>query len=689
MKQRHRVGELLYGVMAQQSEDPLAVEAVLWLLTGVARGLQNSAELELEEDDYGGGGGGDDGSGGDEGGGGGGGGCYGPAGSSWSNTSPRRRRPSEEEDRVRALLQPQLWAAVIQGLASLQDPGPCFFLWHTACLLLYDLSGMYLADAPAPTIDAAAAFLLRALAHPITCPVAAAALKQTCLWCCDPDKGRLGRGRERATAGRLGGMLTLALRAAQQGPASEEGGRLLLQRPRAYADLVEALLLLTLSSSGGGDGGGGGGGAVDALVPIVTATIAGPAVDTGGGLPQRADRALVLCASLHALGHWAASDVMDAVVERAWAAIDASIFGALDPEAAVSARQRQELRARALLHPQRRGGQQSLPPQSQHGKCDELSAAVGACCDVLCTLLPAVGAKARFLPLLLGKALALIEYNARALAAFREATTAGARGVDTRRAADEAGVLLWPGPVGFVRRVLRALWAEEEKGDDGGDHYGPAAGGGSGGSSGSRNGGGMMHGIDAWWGLLQQVVDAAIALARAALELRAADEDEVCGDQGRRQLLVLFYEDTFLLLRDVASLRVSSPLPSLPPPSAMGADPFALRRGLELAVLALEIPLEVSLDGWVLREHRTTNATLTVNPPTELGEPPRRALPPRRPPQAAGGRRAPSPPPRPAPAPPPGRPPHPSRPRQPAQQPPAPDRGRAAPPPLQRRAGRQ
>lgn len=609
--QRHRVGELLYSVMAQRSGDPLAVEAILWLLTGVARGLQRGAELmedygDEEEEDYGNEEDEDDG------------GYYGPASSAAAAAPPSPDRAEgrrARRERQRAFLQPQLWEAVIQGLASLQDPAACVYLWHTAALLLHDLAGLFLAEAPPALIEAASAFLLRALAHPVTCTVAAAALKHVCLRSCDRDRGALGgRGSEpaaaMATAARLGGMITQALQAAGHARGAEGGGAggagLLMHRPRAYADLTEALLLLTLRSTPARN--------VDALVQIVTATIGDAAA---GGFPRRADRALVLCAALQALhrGMAPARDgggalLLDAVVERAWPAVDRSLFGPFDAEAAVSARQRQEKREqRALLL--RRGGAGAPygtqpfappPPPQQHplGRCDELSGAVGACCDVLSALFAAVGpgSKGRLLPLLLGKARALVEYNAGALAAFREATAAqagAAGGMDTRRAADEAGVQLWPGPLAFLRRVLRALW--EEEGEDGG-HYGPADAAAA--AHGGGGGGVMVQGAQAWWGLLQQAADAGLGLARAALELRVADEDEACGDPGRRQLLVRFYEEAFLLARDVASLGVPSeeapaPVAALPPPSAVSADSYAVRRGLELVVLALEIPLEVCM----------------------------------------------------------------------------------------------
>lgn len=586
------MGELLYGVMAQQSGDPLAVEAVLWLLSGVARGLRKGAEEELEEEE---GGGGYYGPAGENGGG--GGGYYGPASSS------RSLPPCCHE----GLLQPQLWTAVIQGLASLQDPHPCFFLWHTACLLLHDLAAIFLARAPPPILEVAAAFLLRALPHPVTCLVAAAALKQTCLQCCDPRSGRLGQGRERAASERLSGMLTQALQtvhASLKNGAGEGGGRLLLQHARAYADLTEALLLVVLSGSPEPS--------VEALAQIVTATIAAPSPSNGsgsgssGGFPRRADRALVLCAALLGLrrgsqGVQGGNNLLDAVVERAWPAIDASLFGSLDAEAALAARQRQERQEQqqqqqqhAALHQQR---QRSRP--SHHGPSqqqpDELSAAVGACCDALSTLLASVRAKGRFLPLLLGKSLAFLECNVQALAAFQR-ESAPVSGADLRRVAEEAGVVLWPGPVVFLNRVLLALWAEEEEGEEGEGHCGPMAGGGA--SGGNGNGGGvsnMAQGAGAWWGLFQQGVDAAVALARAALELRVSEEDTAGGDPARRQLLVRFYEESFALLRTVADLRTAdnNDGKALPPPSAEGGDPYAARRGLELAVLALEIPLEV------------------------------------------------------------------------------------------------
>lgn len=505
--EKNRPGEVLYTLMNRCSDNPLAVEAVLLCLTGVARGLQSgddyyvTDEDEVEEDEHGGGDGGDYRYGDDE---------EGGDDDEIYMSEEAREQKRQEAARQR---QPDLWLAVLQAITSLQDPGACFYLWRTACVLIRELARVYLVDLATPTVvEHVIAFLVRALTHRFTCSAAAMALKNVVSACCSSARGNLAAGKEAATKQRLISLVTSALTAATQQQAPKQA-RVLLNQPQAYANVVESLVILILTAVPSVN---------DSSAPALLEQLGATVTSTLGTTPARGRgaSAQVLSAILAGVRRGKGLELVDTLLQRAWPVIDQVVFGALSEQ-------------------------------------ENPTMAVQAACKVLGAILRAVSDKALFLPLVVAKLGPLVEFNVQVLEHYRN-TLLPSAAVQQRKPSPQemAGVVLWPAPLVFLRRVLAA---------------------------------GGETSLEGWWPAFQQVTDAVCRLAAQGLALKIGDEDEH-GNQVRRQLLVDYYKELFEFLKDVVAVSTDG----APPTSLVSEDPYCARRGLELVILALELPLENS-----------------------------------------------------------------------------------------------
>jgi len=496
-------GEALYTLMTRCSDNPLAVEAVLLCLTGVARGLQSgddyyaTDEDEGEENEHGGGEGGDYGYGDDE---------EGEGDDEIYMSEEVREQKRQEAARHR---QPDLWLAVLQAITSLHDPVACFYLWRTACVLIRELARVYLMDLATPTVvEHVVAFLVRALSHRFTCSAAAMALKNVVSACCSSVRGNLAAGKETETKKRLISLVTGALTAATQQQA-----RVLLNQPQAYANVVESLVILILTAVPAVN---------DSTAPVLLKQLGATVTSTLGTTPARGRgaSAQVLSAILAGIRRGKGLELVDTLLQRAWPVIDQVVFGALSEQ-------------------------------------EKPTMAVQAACKVLGAILHALSDKALFLPLVVAKLGPLVEFNSQILEHYRN-TLLPTAAAQQRKPSPQgmAGVVLWPAPLVFLRRVLAA---------------------------------GGETSLEGWWPAFQQVTDAVCRLAAQGLALKIGDEDEH-GNQVRRQLLVDYYKELFEFLRDVVVVSTDG----APPTSLVSDDPYCVRRGLELVILALELPLENS-----------------------------------------------------------------------------------------------
>ena len=504
--EKNRPGEVLYTLMTRCSDNPCAVEAVLLCLTGVARGLQSeddyyaTDEDEGEEDEHGGGEGGNYGYGDEEGGG----------DDEIYMSEEVREQKRQEAARQR---QPDLWLAVLQAITSLQDPAACFYLWRTACVLIRELARVYLVDLATPTVvEHVVAFLVRALGHRFTCSAAAMALKNVVSACCSSARGNLAAGKEAETKQRLISLVTGALTAATQQQAPDQAC-VLLNQPQAYANVVESLVILILNAVPAVN---------DSTAPALLEQLGATVTSTLGTTPARGRgaSAQVLSALLAGVRRGKGLDLVDTLLQRAWPVIDQVVFGALSEQ-------------------------------------ENPTMAVQAACKVLGAILRAVADKVLFLPLVVAKLGPLVEFNSQLLEHYRNTLLPTAAAQQRKPSPQEmAGVVLWPAPLVFLRRVLAA---------------------------------GGETSLEGWWPAFQQVTDAVCRLAAQGLALKIGDEDEH-GNQSRRQLLVDYYKELFEFLKDVVVVSTDG----APPTSLVSDDPYCARRGLELVILALELPLENS-----------------------------------------------------------------------------------------------
>ncbi|GAB5033791.1 Hypothetical protein NocV09_01501060 [Nannochloropsis oceanica] len=506
--EKKRPGEVLYTIMSRCSDNPLAVEAVLFCLTGVARGLQSGYDYyTTDEDEVDEEGRGIEGEGEYYG--------YGDDDNGRDNDEIYVSEEVREQKRQEAAQQrqPELWSAVLQAVTSLQEVATCFYLWRTACFLIRELARVYLLDLATPTeVEHVVVFLVRALDHQFTCSVAAMTLKNVISKCCTSVRGNLIAGKEVAIRQRLISLITGALTTTAQQRAQERV-RLLLNQPRAYANVVESLVILILTAVST---------VKDSTAPAmleqlgitVTSTLATTSARGRGASAQ------ALSAILAGVRRGKGLKLIDTLLQRAWPVIDQVVFGTLS--------------------------EQENPTMAVH-----------AACKVLGAILRAVEDKALFLPLVIAKVGPLVEFNGQVLEHYRNTFLPTVAAQQRKPSQQEmAEVVLWPAPLVFVRRVL-AVGGETS-----------------------------LHG---WWPAFQQVTDAVCRLAAQSLALKIGDEDEH-GNQNRRQLLVDFYKEFFDFLKDMVTVATDG----APPTSLLSDDPYCVRRGLELVIVALELPLENS-----------------------------------------------------------------------------------------------
>lgn len=500
--EKHRPGEILYTIMTRCSSDPLAIEAVLLCLTGVARGLQSGDRYYDTEDEEKGEEG--EGEGEEEG------GYYGyqeAEGTRGGREEDEKLREERAEQR-----QPALWLGVLQASTSLQDPAECFYLWRAACVLIQELAHVYLKDLAAPSlVEHVISFLIRALGHRLTGSAAALALKRVVSATCSKAQGCLEAGKEGATKQRLIACLHQALILR---PSRADDLSVLATQPAAYANVVEALVLLVLATVSAVN---------EHTAPVLLEQLGAVTVlvlDSGpaGG---RASLAQVLVSIISGVRRGGGLSLIDTLLQRAWQPIDQVIFGPLT-------------------------------------ESENPSKAIDAACRVLGACLRAVTDKATFLPLLLTRLRPLIDLNMQVLERYREALTPAAALQHGRPAPqDMSEVLLWPAPVRFLRKVLAA---------------------------------GARTPVEGWWPAFQGATDSLCRLVSFGLAIKIGDEDE-SGNQVRRQYLVDFYAELFGFMRDMILVT----LDGAPPTSLLAEDPICLRRGLEVAIMALDLPLENSL----------------------------------------------------------------------------------------------
>ncbi len=497
--EKQRPGEVLFALMNRCSDNPLAVEAAFLCLTGVARGLQSMDYYDLEEEEED-----DDEEKGDEDD---DGGYYDEDGGGDDEAYMSEQAREEKRQEAARQRQPDLWLAVLQAITSLQDPNACFYLWRTACALIRELVHTFLMDVATPAVvEHVVAFLVRALGHRLTCSAAATSLKHLVHACCS-SRGTLGAGKEAAIKQQMIGLLTGTLQGTQDVPQQQ----VLLSQPHAYASVVESVvvLILTLESDASSPA------LVEQLGSLLTSTLGVTTRRRG-----RADAALVLCGILAGITRGKGRHFVDTLLGRAWSFIEEAVFGPL-------------------------AGQENP------------TVAVRGVCNVLTSILRVVVDKALFLPLVLAKVTPLVEFNGQLLEHYRTALLPTLAAQQRKASPEEmAGVVLWPAPIVFVRKVLMA---------------------------------GATTALEGWWPAFQQVVDAICRLTAQGLELKIGDEDEH-GNQDRRQLLVSFYDEVFAFLKEIVVVAADG----APPTSLVAEDPYCVRRGLELAIVSLELPLENS-----------------------------------------------------------------------------------------------
>lgn len=541
--EKKRPGEVLYTIMSRCSDNPLAVEAVLFCLTGVARGLQSgddyytTDEDEVEEEE-----GGREEEGGYYG--------YGDDDNGRDNDEIYMSEEVREQKRQEAAQQrqPELWSAVLQAITSLQEPSTCFYLWRTACVLIQELARVYLLDLATPTeVEHVVVFLVRALDHRFTCSAAAMALKNVISVCCTSVRGNLIAGKEAAIKQQLISLITGALTAATQQRAPDRA-LLLLSHPQAYANVVESLVIIILTAVSTVNNSTAPA-LLEQLGTTVTSTLATTSARGRGASAQ------VLGAILAGVRRGKGLKLVDTLLQRAWPVIDQVVFGALSAQ-------------------------------------ENPTMAVQAACKVLGAILRAVEDKGLFLPLVVAKLGPLIEFNGQLLEYYRNTLLPTVATQQRKPSQQEmAGVILWPAPLVFIRRVLAA---------------------------------GGETSLEGWWPAFQQVTDAVCRLAAQSLALKIGDEDEH-GNQVRRQLLVDYYKELFEFLKDMVTVATDG----APPMSLVSDDPYCVRRGMELVIFALELPLENS--GCLIKVLAYLSTTLRLFPedallPTMLSLAPRMTL---------------------------------------------------------------